>query len=302
MEASWHIHELHAHVNGHHILRGAAATFAPGTITLVIGHNGAGKSTFLETMAGLRYPSSGSILLGEQSLWRGKKLNRLLLLHAGVAVQQSASQWFLPTVEAEFRYTLKPYRAENGVDAGRQAMASALSTVGLPVELLSQDPRTLSGGQQKRLALAMLLVTKVRWLLLDEPTAGLDMDGTRQLCRALEAHRAAGGGAVIVTHDLEALLPLADAVIVIDNGVASATMTPSAWAAQAVGGGAEASSVGATCSGAEPSGHVGASAGSATARPRVLPLPLQAAAQLRAAGFAVPAGAPWAPPQALAAA
>ncbi|EFM13148.1 ABC transporter related protein [Paenibacillus curdlanolyticus YK9] len=368
MANEWHIEGLHVFVNGLHVLRGANASFAPGTITLMIGRNGAGKSTLLESMAGLRRSSQGTIVLGAEPLWNGKKPNRAVLLQTGIAVQQSASQWFLPTVEAEFRYTLKPYRHLHDAGAIEQAIASALRSVGLPADLLSRDPRILSGGQQKRLAIAMLIVSKPSWLLLDEPTAGLDKEGTLQLCEALQAHRAAGGGAVIVTHDLEALLPLADAVIAIEDGIATEAMAPEAWAeAQLIRAGIEAAggeqarwAAGAAVQGSERNGagageaaresereearagaaareserdgagagaaareseRDGAGAGAAAqggasahisasdaarsgtgaaARPRVLPLPLQAAAQLRAAGFAVPAGAPWALPQALA--
>src|SRR5690606_8220686 len=84
--------------------------------------------------------------------------------------------------------------------------------------VLEKDPWTLSGGQQRRLALACLHACESDWLLLDEPTAGLDAGGRAALCRLLEANRASGRGASIVTHDLATLLPLANAVMVVERG------------------------------------------------------------------------------------
>ncbi|MBD2870651.1 ABC transporter ATP-binding protein, partial [Paenibacillus arenilitoris] len=202
------------------LLRGVRATFRPGQITLLVGRNGSGKSTLLETMAGLRPLEAGTIAVGENPLWlrrdgRGK-LNREAILKVGIAMQHSESQWFAATVREELLYSLRPYGLKDA-EADRR-IAAALSEVGLETSLLERDPWTLSGGQQRRLSLACLLACGPEWLLLDEPTAGLDAVGISRLCAALQAHRAAGRGAVVATHDLDALLPLADAVAVIGGG------------------------------------------------------------------------------------
>ncbi|RIX51745.1 ATP-binding cassette domain-containing protein [Paenibacillus nanensis] len=194
-------------------------TFEPGNITLLIGRNGAGKSTLLETMAGLRKLQTGSISIGGEPLWlpkRNKKLNRSALLRFGLAMQQSDAQWFAQTAREELLYSMRPYKLPE--EETERRMLAALDVTGLQPALLERDPWTLSGGQQRRLALACLLACEPDWLLLDEPTAGLDAAGTSRLCAILEAHKAAGRGAVVATHDLDALLPLADAVIVVDDG------------------------------------------------------------------------------------
>ncbi|MGM0880790.1 MAG: ATP-binding cassette domain-containing protein [Bacillota bacterium] len=215
--------------------------FKAGKITLLLGRNGAGKSTLLETMAGIRTLQEGKIGLGDASLWvskgNRKKLNRDVMLRFGISMQHAESQWFASTVREELLYSLKPYRLE--VEEANRRMENALAETGLGTDLLERDPWTLSGGQQRRLSIACLLACEPEWLLLDEPTAGLDADGVRRLCAVLEAHRAAGRGAVVATHDLDALLPLADAVAVVSGGTvreaaAAAAVAHAAAAPQAL--------------------------------------------------------------------
>ncbi|WP_053375802.1 ATP-binding cassette domain-containing protein [Paenibacillus sp. FJAT-27812] len=206
--------------------------FEAGKITLLIGRNGAGKSTLLETMAGIRSIQEGDIELGGESLWlrvnRRTRLNQKVALKFGIAMQSSESQWFAATVRDELLYSLKPYRLDAAT--AEERLLRALADAGLDQELLTRDPWTLSGGQQRRLSLACLLACEPEWLLLDEPTAGLDAVGIRRLCAVLDAHRAAGRGAVVATHDLDALLPLADAVAVVSGGTVRAAAPAAAIA------------------------------------------------------------------------
>lgn len=201
------------------LLNDISAVFPSGTITLLIGRNGAGKSTLLESLAGLRELAAGSILYGQDSLWQGNHRQRLnvdVLLQLGISMQQSQSQWFKPTAYEEIAYSLAPYSVAR--DKQSHLIASAAEAAGLAPELLERDPWSLSGGQQRRLALACLLVGNPVWLLLDEPTAGLDEIGKAQLTKLLSSHKSKGGGAVIATHEPEALLALADQVLVLDGG------------------------------------------------------------------------------------
>lgn len=195
------------------LLKDVRATFAAGTITLLVGHNGAGKSTLLETMAGLRLPAAGELRLGGESLWikkgRGRRLNRNVIMRLGIAMQHSDAQWFEATARNELLYSMKPYGL--GSEDMEARIIRSCEAAGFDAGLLGRDPWTLSGGQQRRLSLACLLACEPEWLLLDEPTAGLDAEGIRRLAAVLAAHKAAGRGAVVATHDLDALLPLADA-------------------------------------------------------------------------------------------
>lgn len=244
MSADWMLNGVSVSADGADkrlLLSDVNLHFKAGQITLLLGRNGAGKSTLLETMAGIRTLQEGTIGLGDDSLWVSKgsrkKLNRDVMLRFGISMQHAESQWFASTVREELLYSMKPYHVK--AEEANRRMENALAEAGLATELLERDPWTLSGGQQRRLALACLLACEPEWLLLDEPTAGLDAVGVRRLCAVLDAHRAAGGGAVVATHDLDALLPLADAVAVVSGGTvreaaAAAAIAHAAAAPQAL--------------------------------------------------------------------
>ncbi|WP_314000380.1 ABC transporter ATP-binding protein, partial [uncultured Paenibacillus sp.] len=203
-------------VGGGELLRDVTFASAPGTLTLIVGRNGAGKTTLLETMAGLRTLAAGRIEVDGLPLWRGAKPRREALLRYGAALQRSESQWFARSIREELHYSMKPYGFDG--DERERRAAAALEQAGLPAELLAREPWTLSGGQQRRLAWACLAAAGHGWLLLDEPTSGLDDGGIRLLRAFLGAHKAQGRGAVVATHDLDALWPLADAVVELDDG------------------------------------------------------------------------------------
>jgi len=236
MHADWMLNGVNVsaeNASDKQLLKDVHMTFKAGEITLLIGRNGAGKSTLLETMAGIRTIQSGIIELGTDQLWiehtrRRSRLNSEVVHKLGISMQNAESQWFASSVREEMLYSLKPY----GLDASsmEERIREALAKTGLPAELLERDPWSLSGGQQRRLSLACLLACEPDWLLLDEPTAGLDAGGIRRLCAVLEAHRAAGRGAVVATHDLDALLPLADAVAVVSGGTVRAAAKEAAIA------------------------------------------------------------------------
>ncbi|XEC97193.1 ATP-binding cassette domain-containing protein [Paenibacillus tarimensis] len=199
----------------------------PDKLTLIIGRNGAGKTTLLETIAGLRLPKEGQISLDGQPLWQSGKLNRNVLLQFGISLQHSESQWFAKTVREELRYSLKPFTMSE--DSREAAIAAALQEAGLSPDALERDPWTLSGGEQRRLAWACLLAAQPRWLLLDEPTAGLDAEGIRMLRARLTSHCKDGRGAIIVTHDVSALADIADEIVEIADGRIVSEFSADQW-------------------------------------------------------------------------
>ncbi|MBD2845201.1 ATP-binding cassette domain-containing protein [Paenibacillus sp. IB182496] len=174
----------------------------PGRLYLVTGRSGAGKTTLLESLAGLREPASGRIELGGRSLWSKRRPVRELLLQLGVSLQHSESQWFASTVREELNYSLRPYRTRSrAAELEQGGWIEALGRSGLAADVLDRDPWSLSGGEQRRLALACVMACQPDWLLLDEPTAGLDRAGAAQLRASLARHVRAGGGAIVVTHE-----------------------------------------------------------------------------------------------------
>lgn len=217
-------------VNGKPILSSIHHKFLAGTVTLILGRSGSGKTTFLETLAGLREPSTGYIQIGEMPLWIGsssrKKLHREALLRFGIGFQHPEQQLFAKTIQEEFAYTLRPYRLSTELRKKR-ILASPFHDNEQADIWLNQDPHTLSGGQKRRLTLALLESTEPDWLLLDEPTSGIDAAGVSQLSEKLRQRQTEGKGTIVITHDLESLLEGADAILLMSEGRAIWSGTPS---------------------------------------------------------------------------
>ncbi len=189
-----------------------SCSIQPGKVTLLIGPNGSGKSTLLDLLGGLIRPDEGTIYKGVDST------------AVGMVFQFPEQQLFARSVQGEFDYSLRPLRWSKQQAA--EYTAKALQEVGLPVGALARHPFALSGGQQRRVALATTLAASPAWLLLDEASAGLDAEGTRRFAEQLRRWaRQEGRGIVLATHDLETFLPLADEVILLVQGRLAAAMS-----------------------------------------------------------------------------
>ncbi|MCP1309695.1 ATP-binding cassette domain-containing protein [Paenibacillus tyrfis] len=202
-------------------------TFEDGTVTLLVGRTGSGKSTLLHLLAGMRPPSSGDIRLDDEPLWLRNRVIQTLFLRLGLTFQFPEQQLFARSLRQEFGYSLRPY----GLTAmeKERRIQSACEDLGLGAAFdPDRSPFALSGGQRRRLALATTIATSPDWLLMDEPTAGLESAAAKELLRYVQARKAAKGGMIIATHDLDLFLPLADRVIVLDRGTIAADDTPAA--------------------------------------------------------------------------
>ncbi|TBL72471.1 ATP-binding cassette domain-containing protein [Paenibacillus thalictri] len=209
------------------VLSSVEHRFAAGEITLVLGRNGSGKSTLLEALSGLRKPAAGQVLYGTEPLWPGRKPDVRVLLQSGTAFQFPEEQFFAATVREEFQYTLRPYRFR--ADEIEPKAVQALETAGGHADWLIRDPYQFSGGQKRRIASALLAAANPDWLLLDEPTAGLDAEGVKLLCAMLSAQKQRGKGVVVVTHDPELLLSVADRIALIANRTIAWSGTLGDW-------------------------------------------------------------------------
>jgi len=197
-----------------------------GQIIVLIGPNGAGKSRLLETIAGLHDPGPMRISFGKEPLWAAegkKRLNPAALLAYSYACQAPEEQLFARTVAAELEYVLRPYALAEAEKARR--VEEALHAVGWDYNWLARDPYQMSGGERRRAALASLLATPSSWLLLDEPTSGLDASGHEVLAASLKGRAARGQGILLVSHESEWALPLAQQVLLMhaDGSVHSRT-------------------------------------------------------------------------------
>lgn len=171
---------------------------------LIIGPSGSGKSTLLEILSGLAEPTSGSLFWREQELI-AEQVQQL----AGLVFQFPERHFCGGTILEELRLG----HPELGIERVRQA----LTEVGLEHLSLSTPPHALSGGQQRRLALAVQLIRQPHLLLLDEPTAGLDWSMRQQLVTLL-AKLKKDWTLLVVTHDAGDLLAIADRCWTLKHG------------------------------------------------------------------------------------
>ena len=194
---------------------------SPGTLTLALGPNGAGKTAFLEKLAGLREPEGLAIRFQGEPLWlpkrmgRNRRLNSRALLAYGYASQAPEEGLSLRSLKKELEYSLRPHMGKPDPGSGKTRLRQALAAVGWDDSWLTRDPHFMSGGERRRAALAALFVTPAPWLLLDEPTAGLDREGQDLLARQLVRLRDEGRGIVLVSHETDWALPLADQVLLL---------------------------------------------------------------------------------------
>ncbi|WP_405172651.1 ATP-binding cassette domain-containing protein [Paenibacillus sp. FSL H8-0280] len=213
------------------LLEDVSVQLNSGEITLLLGCTGSGKTTLLQTLAGLRPPDAGSITLDGTPFWKEGKVPQSILLQMGLLFQFPEQQLFARSIQREFSYSLRPYRLSEKQQ--QEQITKALNQWDPPVssELdrrfhLDRSPFALSGGEKRRLGLALGSVTNPHWLLLDEPSAGLEAQSVGLLLDVLEQHRLAGGGGVVATHDLDTFLPCADRVLLLQEGRLIADLTP----------------------------------------------------------------------------
>jgi energy-coupling factor transporter ATP-binding protein EcfA2/energy-coupling factor transporter transmembrane protein EcfT len=193
------------------------------TLTLIIGRSGSGKSTLLQAIAGLVRLGAGSVTYNDTLLWNKKKVNKEVLLQHSLAFQSPEHQLFAETVQEEFDYSLRPYRVSR-VESTRRTN-NALQELQLSQRILHYSPFELSGGQKRSVAVATLLATDSAWLLLDEPSAGLDARAAARLREQLAVWKQSKG-ILMATHDWEFFLPVADRILLMADGGLIANVTP----------------------------------------------------------------------------
>lgn len=186
------------------ILQAINLQLAPQQLGLVIGPSGSGKTTLLEILAGLAEKTAGNIS------WREQELTPLHLQQLGGLVFQFPERHFCgKTILEELRVGHPEIRTDQ--------LKTALKEVGLDHLPYETSPHDLSGGQQRRLSLAVQLIRQPNLLLLDEPTAGLDWSMRRQLAKLL-AKLKNHWTLLVVSHDPGDLLPIADCCWRINQG------------------------------------------------------------------------------------
>lgn len=197
--------------------------FEAGERVAVLGRNGAGKSTLMRAAVGLVAPSRGRVLLDARPVHELSASE--LVSTCGYLFQNPGQALFSETVEAELAFGPRNLGvAEEDIPAIADAALRAVSLHDVP-GIFGRPPRTLSFGQQRRLAVALALTLQPRTLILDEPTAGQDERSSRHF---LDAVWAIDGidSVYFITHDVDMALARADRVVVVDGGGIVADATP----------------------------------------------------------------------------
>ena len=189
-------------------LEKVSVSAVPGGIVTIVGPNGAGKSTLLRVMSGERRPDRGAVLLDGRPIRRSDPGWR-----RGIAVASHRTGLYRNLAVAE---NLRFFAGLHGAASGRAA--AALASVGA-ASLAGRRVATLSRGQRQRVALARALTHDPRFLLLDEPFAGLDDEGADLLEGVLADRRRSGCTVLLVTHDLRRGARLASRVVVLRRGL-----------------------------------------------------------------------------------
>ena len=221
-------------------LTDVSLSFKQGEYIGIIGQTGSGKTTFIEHLNALSRPSSGSIIISynqikkkrkkdssekdeielrEWEIKKGrKKIKKILDIRSkvGVVFQFAEYQLFEETIEKDISFG--PLATGKSKEEAKKLARKYLELVGLDAEYLSKSPFSLSGGQKRRVALAGILAMEPDFIVLDEPTAGLDPDGSQSMYKIFKKLHEAGKTLIIVTHNLDHVLKETQRTIIFKEG------------------------------------------------------------------------------------
>lgn len=198
-----------------------------GTFLAIIGHTGSGKSTVLQHLNALLKPTAGQVVIGERMITPEKKQKNLkeIRQRVGIVFQFPEHQLFEETVEKDICFG--PMNFGVTEEEAKKRARAAIGQVGLPEEILSKSPFDLSGGQMRRVAIAGVLAMEPDVIVLDEPTAGLDPRGRKEIMDMFYSlHGTRGLSMVLVTHSMEDASRYADQIVIMHNGEVYKKGTP----------------------------------------------------------------------------
>ena len=200
-------------------------TIQDGEFLGIIGHTGSGKSTLIQHLNGLLLPTAGNVLVDGLDT-REKKLRKQIRSLVGMVFQYPEYQLFEETVARDVAFGPKNMGLAEDEIATR--VTEALRLVGLnPDEFAEKSPFELSGGEKRRAALAGILAMRPKYLVLDEPMAGLDPRGRHEILSLIESlRREFGTGIVMVSHSMDDVAMYADRIAVLDRGSLFMVGTP----------------------------------------------------------------------------
>ena len=191
-----------------------------GEFVAIVGRTGCGKSTAAQHMNALLNPTGGSVEIDEfiNSSEKKKRSKHLgdLRKRVGLVFQFPEYQLFEETVEKDVAYGPKNFGMKE-VEA-LQVAHECLALVGLDESFYARSPFELSGGEKRRVAIAGILALKPKYLVIDEPTAGLDPSGTRSMMDLFKSLNEKGTTIILISHDMDVVRKYAKRVIVLEKG------------------------------------------------------------------------------------
>ncbi|MBW5212488.1 energy-coupling factor transporter ATPase [Streptococcus pneumoniae] len=199
-------------------LSDVSLTIEDGSYTALIGHTGSGKSTILQLLNGLLLPSQGSVRVFDTLITSTSKNKdiRQIRKQVGLVFQFAENQIFEETVLKDVAFGPQNFGVseEDAVKTAREKLA----LVGIDESLFDRSPFELSGGQMRRVAIAGILAMEPAILVLDEPTAGLDPLGRKELMTLFKKLHQSGMTIVLVTHLMDDVAEYANQVYVMEKG------------------------------------------------------------------------------------
>jgi len=199
-------------------LRGIDLIIEPGEFIGIIGHTGSGKSTLVQHLNGLLRPTKGVVQVDGNDLHAKGAEKKRVRQRVGMVFQYPEHQLFEESVFDDVAFG--PRNLGLDADEVSQRVESALERVGLPAsDYATRSPFRLSGGQMRRVAIAGVIALQPEYLVLDEPSAGLDPRGRDEIFdQILQLYHSSGMAVVLVTHNMEDVARLAKRLLVMNQG------------------------------------------------------------------------------------
>ena len=201
-------------------------SFETGKITGLIGHTGSGKSTLVNLLNGLYKPMSGDVLLDGKSIWEKPSEIAKVRFRVGLVMQYPEYQLFDKTVRDDIAFAPR----NQGLSEAEinERVLEAIKFTGISEDMLDKSPFELSGGQKRRVAIAGILAMRPEVLVLDEPAAGLDPRGRREILGGLSKYvNESGITLILVSHSMEDMAYYCDNVVVMNGARVFASGTVS---------------------------------------------------------------------------
>lgn len=202
-----------------HALQDICLNINEGEFLGIVGHTGSGKSTLIQHLNGLLKPSRGEVLIDGININQkeAKAQRKELRMRVGLVFQYPEYQLFEETVELDIGFGPRNMGLKESEVTARVQEAMALLKLDYKT-LRKQSPFDLSGGQKRKVAIAGVLAMKPKYLVLDEPTAGLDPRGREEFLEQLQTLHQQGMTIIMVSHSMDDMARYAQRMIVMDHG------------------------------------------------------------------------------------